>query len=185
MRLPAVKFKTDRIAEQFAAGEFFLIGDDLASRAADSSNARRIPIHQDVYVLIHAVNLWHWIATGEPAEITELGRSRNETRKAYGIPPELFGTKKDAPGSPHEWGRSVDFGIWELVSYAYPSGRPEERTITCNGENPRKLERYLNSRFKYVGGRFRTAKYHDVAGPHLHAQVSPHATQYLPQPKGD
>jgi len=108
-------------------------------------------IHPALYVMALAAAHWYFRATGNPAVVTNILRSRQEQLEIY----------PDAPSrrSPHEFGRALDF-----------------RTRELGPEAARRWEDWLNQAFSYRGrAESRTALVHETGGrgEHLHLQVGP------------
>jgi hypothetical protein len=131
--MPYLQFKNSRIEEQWKGGGI---------------------IHPALRVIVNAAALWHWRATGRPAVLTCVLRTRQEQRAIYPDQPERR--------SPHEFGRAVDL-----------------RTRDLDQDGARAWEAWINSAFAYLGhSGARTALLHEVnsLGGHLHVQAGPSET---------
>ncbi len=161
MFTPAPLFKTDRIRHEYEDGGFHVRKGIYIPHGASGTileNARFIPVHHDIYPLIWAADWWHVRETGRHVRLTDIGRTRQEQIVIYGGDESVF-------VSPHEDGRAFDFSVHQLLS-----------------DRRQAMTSYLKQRFIYVGSsRYNIAILHDVAGLHIHVQVSPRAVQFLPE----
>jgi hypothetical protein len=108
-------------------------------------------LHPALRVIVAAAAHWHWRATGQPAVLTCLLRSKEEQRAIYPDSPQRR--------SPHEYGRAADFRTRDMAKAKAEAWRD-----------------WLNRSFTYLGrAGARTALLHEVnsMGGHLHVQVGP------------